>query len=102
MKHFKKDNQIFAFEADGSQDHLITGDMEAQTPEQVATFLAPTAEQLEAEEQERFLSELKTIDAKSVGSLREFILTKFAGDADLPSFLVDYEAEAQTKRAKLK
>ena len=41
MKHFKKpDNTIWAFEEDGSQDHLITADMISISKDDVAVVLA--------------------------------------------------------------
>lgn len=41
MKHYKKqDNTIWAFEEDGSQDHLITADMTPLAKEEVAPLLA--------------------------------------------------------------
>ena len=76
--------------------------MVLQTAEQVAAFLAPTQEQLDAEEQERTLAELTQIDAASVRSLREFVLAKFAADPELPPYLADHDAAAQIKRGKLK
>lgn len=42
MKHFvKPDNSIWAFESDGSQDHLITQDMTPITIEERDALLAP-------------------------------------------------------------
>ena len=43
MKYFKniKNNEVFAFEEDGSQDHLITDDMISITNEEHAELTAP-------------------------------------------------------------
>lgn len=41
MKYYKLDNQIFAFEADGSQDGFITPEMVAMTAAEVEAHLAP-------------------------------------------------------------
>lgn len=38
MKHYTKNNEIFAFELDGSQDHLITSDMKKISVEEVQTI----------------------------------------------------------------
>jgi len=46
--------------------------------------------------------ELSDIDAKSIRSMREFIISKFSGDPDLPEYLGNYEAEAIDKRDKIK
>jgi hypothetical protein len=46
MKYYKKNNQVFAFEADGSQDHLITNDMVQMSSEEIAAHRQPTAEQI--------------------------------------------------------
>lgn len=35
MKHYIKNNEIFAFELDGSQDHLITSDMKEISLEEI-------------------------------------------------------------------
>jgi len=42
MKHYKKaDNSVWAFEDDGSQDHLITNEMVLMTAEELSIFLTP-------------------------------------------------------------
>lgn len=42
MKYFKKpDGQVFAFEADGSQDHLIVGDLVPMSQAEIDAHLAP-------------------------------------------------------------
>ncbi|WP_367846440.1 hypothetical protein [Rhodoferax sp. WC2427] len=42
MQYYKTpDGQVWAFEADGTQDDLITDDMVVMTPEEVAAHLAP-------------------------------------------------------------
>lgn len=68
------------------------------SPEQ----LAAEAELVAQREDQRVRGELVAIDIASIRSLREFVLAKFADDPDLPSFLVDYEVEAQSNRAKIK
>lgn len=42
MKYFRHtDGRVFAFESDGSQDHLITADMRAMSQAEVDAHLAP-------------------------------------------------------------
>lgn len=49
MKHFKKpDLSVWAFELDGSQDHLITEDMMPIIDEELAALRAPTLVEIKA------------------------------------------------------
>lgn len=50
MKYYKQNNEVFAYEEDGSQDHLI-GDKVLMTVEEIEAHINPpkTAEQLLAE-----------------------------------------------------
>ena len=41
MKYFKKNGQAFAFEADGSQDDLITNEFVAMSDSEIAAHLNP-------------------------------------------------------------
>ena len=41
MKYYKKDNEVFAFENDGSQDEHITEDMVRMTSSEVDKHLNP-------------------------------------------------------------
>jgi len=41
MKYYKKDNEVFAFEDDGSQDDYITEDMVRMTPSEVDKHINP-------------------------------------------------------------
>ena len=41
MKYYKKDNEVFAFEDDGSQDEYIVEDMIRMTPSEVDKHLNP-------------------------------------------------------------
>ncbi len=47
-------------------------------------------------------SNLIQIDAKSIRSIREFLVLKFSTDPDFPSFLVAHEEEAKAERVKIK
>lgn len=45
MKTYKKqDGTLFAFEEDGSQDHLVTIDMQLLTDDELAVLLSPSKE----------------------------------------------------------
>ncbi len=41
MKYYKKDNEVFAFESDGSQDECITQDMVRMTDDEVDRHINP-------------------------------------------------------------
>ena len=41
MKYYKKDNEVFAFEDDGSQDEYITEEMVRMTPSEVDKHINP-------------------------------------------------------------
>ena len=54
MKYYKLNNKVYAYEQDGSQDHLITSDMVAMTKVEVEVHTNPpdTTEQLYAKDKE--------------------------------------------------
>ena len=56
MKYYKKDNDVFAFEADGSQDDLITKDMTKMSDDEVDRHINPE-KYLSAEEKQRLVRE---------------------------------------------
>ncbi|WP_179990001.1 hypothetical protein [Acinetobacter sp. YH1901141] len=41
MKYFKKDNRVWAFESDNSQDHLITDEFIAMTQDEIDRHINP-------------------------------------------------------------
>lgn len=41
MKYYKKDNEVFAFESDGSQDDFIQPEMSSMTPDEVDRYINP-------------------------------------------------------------
>jgi hypothetical protein len=50
MKHYTDSSgEIFAFESDGSQDHLIKSDMQPVTQAEITDLTKPTREQLAAQ-----------------------------------------------------
>jgi hypothetical protein len=99
MKHYKNNkNEVYAFESDGSQDHIIGADLVPVTDAELADLRKPTLEQIAEAERAAALAELALIDAASVRSLREYVASK----ADAPKILKDKEAAAVIARAKLK
>ena len=51
MKHYKKDNEVYAFEDDGSQDEYITQDMVRMTDDEIDRHLNP----------EKYLSDIEKV-----------------------------------------
>ena len=51
MKYYKKDNEVFAFEIDGSQDDYITEDMVKMTDDEVGRHINP----------EKYLSDIEKV-----------------------------------------
>jgi hypothetical protein len=56
MKHYLKNGTVWAFESDGSQDGLITGDMTPISDEALAVLRAPSFDALKAAELSDFRS----------------------------------------------
>lgn len=99
MKHYKNSkNEIFAYEADGSQDGFISKDLVLITDAELAILRAPTAEQVAAAAKAAALAELATIDLSSVRALREYV----AAQPNAPQYIKDKETAAQAARAKIK
>lgn len=61
MKYFKKDNEVFAFEADGSQDFLITKDHKPMTADQIDRHLFPEKYLSDGEKYQVYLQSLKAL-----------------------------------------
>ena len=67
MKYYKQNNEVFAYELDGSQDHLI-GDKVAMTAEEVEAHINPprTEEQILAEKIAEAKAYLASTDFKDL------------------------------------
>ena len=91
MKHFKDiNNQVYAYESDGSQDKFIRHDLIAITDVEADDLRKPpppTKEQINADT----FARLALIDLKSIRALRE-------GDA---TRLASLEVQAAAERGKL-
>lgn len=83
MKYFKHINgEVYAFELDGSQDHLITNEMEKMTKSDIDRHLYPKNYLTEDEKKAAYLSSLRPL------TRRQFMLT-----------LVEFELDDQIKTA---
>lgn len=58
MKYFKKDGEVFAFESDGSQDHLITSDFVEMTVEEIDHHLHTEKYMTDAEKRAIYLASM--------------------------------------------
>ena len=88
MKYYKKNNEVFAYELDGSQDHLI-GDNVLMTVEEVELHINPP------KTEEQILKE-QIQEAKLYLSSTDFKMT-----VDYYNILTDEEkVELTTKRAE--
>lgn len=75
MKHYiNKNKEIFGFELDGSQDHLITPDMIEIGLEEIAELNKPTEEQLQAQANAEALSLLSSSDWKVIREIERLML----------------------------
>jgi hypothetical protein len=95
MKYYKDmNNKVFAYELDGSQDHLI-GDKVLMTAEEVELHINPpkTEEQIIAE---------KVIEYKAYLANTDYIVTKIAEaqalGEDTTLLLSKYEVELQQRK----
>ncbi len=76
MKYYINTNkEIFGFELDGSQDHLITKDMKEISLEEIAELNKPTEEQLQAQANAEARAKLNLLDWKVIRELERLMLT---------------------------
>ncbi|MBT0887560.1 MULTISPECIES: hypothetical protein [Acinetobacter] len=69
MKYFKCENEVYAFELDGSQDHLITEEHVAMTDEDVDRHINPHKYSSDEEKRTFYLASLRPL------TRRQFKLT---------------------------
>lgn len=99
MKHYKDaNNNIYAYESDGSQDDFIMSGLVPVSDVELAMMLQPAQAEIDAAANAAALAALRDIDIASIRSIREYIVSK----NDAPQFLKDREAVAQAERAKLR
>lgn len=64
MKYFKKDGEVFAFEDDGSQDHLIAKDFTKMTSNEIDRHINPRKYMTEEEKYQHTVSMLQPLSRK--------------------------------------
>lgn len=106
MKHYlAQDGQIWAFEADGSQDDLIQEGLRLLSDSELAALRAPSAQQLATLRLEQIDTELDIIDKRRARALSDVTLALAAGLAT-PQVAIDklasLEAQAVPLRAERK
>lgn len=75
MKHYINTNkEIFGFELDGSQDHLITPDMVKISLEEIAELNKPTEAQLQEQANAEARAKLNSLDWKVIRELERLML----------------------------
>ena len=98
MKHYKDEqNNIYAYEADGSQDAYIKPNLVLLSDAELIELRQPTQQQIAEAEKAQALAELTALDLASIRALREYVASK----ADAPKFIKDKEAAAILARGKL-
>lgn len=64
MKYYKLNNEVFAFELDGSQDELITKDMVKMSDEEVDRHINPYKYLSASQQYQLYLSSLRPLSRK--------------------------------------
>lgn len=76
MKHYiNKNKEIFGFELDDSQDHLITSDMIEISLEEIAELNKPTEAQLQEQVNAEARAKLGSLDWKVIRELERLMLS---------------------------
>ena len=83
MKHYiNKQNEIFAYALDGSQDHLITSDMKPISLEEIEAINKAKQAELEATTEYKVQEALSTLNGSDWKVIRE-LERKFLADTEL-------------------
>jgi len=103
MKNIRYANEVgILVEQDNGIDlYVDSGELYESLKAQAAPYVAPipTAEQLAAENNAPILAEIAQIEAKTLRSVRELLLTP--SDVAARKYLQDSETEIETLRGKL-
>ena len=103
MKNIRYANEVgILVEQDNGIDlYVDSGELYESLKAQAAPYVAPipTAEQLAAENNAPLLAEIAQIEAKTLRSVRELLLTP--SDTAARKYLQDSETEIETLRGKL-
>ena len=84
MKYLRKDDVVYAFELDGSQDYLITEDMIVMTEDEVDQHINPTKYMTEEDKYLNYLSKLPKLTRRQfkLGLLEKGLLTDLESAID--------------------
>ena len=101
MKHYinKQTNEIYAYASDGSQDAYIKPELIAISDAELAALLAPTAEQLKANQTADILAQIAQIEVAQVRPTRELLLDQ--SNAYAKNKLATLDAQIVALRAQL-
>lgn len=93
MKYYKKDNKVFAFEDDGSQDSFITDEMILMTADEIDRHLNPEKYLTEDQKNAVYVASLRPL------TRRQFMLTlvEYGLDDDIAAAINAIEDEKQRK-----
>ncbi len=93
MKYYKKDNEVFAFEDDGSQDSFITDEMILMTADEIDRHLNPEKYLTEDQKNAVYVASLRPL------TRRQFMLTlvEYGLDDDIAAAINAIEDEKQRK-----
>ena len=94
MKYYKLENQVYAFEADGSQDEYITQDMVRMTSSEVDKHLNPKKYMTDEQLYEIYVKSLRPL------TRRQFRLALLDNDllGDLETAISNIEDTAEKRR----
>lgn len=97
MKYYKLNNEVFAFELDGSQDELITKDMIKMSDEEVDRHINPYKYLSASQQYQLYLSSLRPLSRK------QFKLVLLASDLldDLELAISNIENILEKKRIEI-
>ena len=97
MKYYKKDNEVFAFENDGSQDEYITEDMVRMTSSEVDKHVNPKKYMTDEQLFDIYVKSLKPL------TRRQFKLVLLDNDllGDLETAISSIEDTTEKKRIEI-
>lgn len=64
MKYYKKNEQVFAFESNGSQDHLITKDMVVMVDDEIDRYINPDKYLTASQKYQQYLKTLTPLSRR--------------------------------------
>lgn len=102
MKYLKRPEtgEVFAFEADGSQDSFIPGDLVEMSAAEIKAHVEPPLPDPVALRREEIAAELAAVDLASVRPLRAVLAAEKPDPEDVAK-LAELDAQASALRAEL-